>query len=72
MSCLRKTPATATVVARRDGTLLRLPRADFDELVVTYPQILELVSDLTDERQQTLQAILDGTAEWTDEGMVLV
>jgi hypothetical protein len=40
--------------------------------VVTYPQILELVSDLTDERQQTLQAILDGTAEWTDEGMVLV
>jgi CRP-like cAMP-binding protein len=72
MSCLRKTPATATVVARRAGTLLRLPRAEFDELVVTYPQILELVSELTDERQQTLQAILDGTAEWTDEGMVLV
>ncbi|HET6921700.1 MAG TPA: cyclic nucleotide-binding domain-containing protein, partial [Anaeromyxobacteraceae bacterium] len=72
MSCLRKTPASATVVARRSGTVLRLPRAEFDELVVTYPQVLELVSELTDERQQTLQAILDGTAEWTDEGMVLV
>lgn len=72
MSCLRKSPASATVVARRAGTLLRLPRTEFDELVVTYPQILETVSELTDERQQTLQAILDGSAEWTDEGMVLV
>ncbi len=72
MSCLRKAPASATVVARRAGTVLRLPRGDFDELVTTYPQILELVSELTDERQETLQAILDGTAEWTDEGMVLV
>ncbi|HEU4382469.1 MAG TPA: cyclic nucleotide-binding domain-containing protein [Anaeromyxobacteraceae bacterium] len=72
MSCLRKTPAAATVVARRHGTVLRLPRGEFDELVVTYPQILELVSELTDERQHTLQAILDGAAEFTDEGMVLV
>ncbi|HZY05848.1 MAG TPA: cyclic nucleotide-binding domain-containing protein [Anaeromyxobacteraceae bacterium] len=72
MSCLRKTPASASVVARRGGTVLRLPRETFDELVTTYPQILELVSELTDERQQTLQAILEGAAEWTDEGMVLV
>jgi len=72
MSCLRKGPASATVVARRAGTLLRLPRAAFDELIVTYPQILELVSDLTDERQQSLEAILAGSAAWTEEGLVLV
>jgi CRP-like cAMP-binding protein len=72
MSCLRKGPASATVVARRAGTLLRLPRAAFDEIVVTYPQILELVSQLTDERQRSLEAILDGSAAWTDDGLVLV
>jgi CRP-like cAMP-binding protein len=72
MSCLRKGTASATVLARRAGTLLRLPRAAFDELVVTYPQILELVAELTDERQQSLDAILEGAAAWTEEGLVLV
>jgi len=72
MSCLRKTPATATVVVKRRGTLLRLPRRDFDMLVLTYPQILELVSELSDERLENLDAILSGHAEWTDEGLVLV
>ncbi|HEY6107102.1 MAG TPA: cyclic nucleotide-binding domain-containing protein [Anaeromyxobacteraceae bacterium] len=71
MSCLRKTPATATVVARRAGTLLRLPRAEFDELVVTYPQILELVADLGDERQHSLDAVAAGQAEYGDEGLLL-
>jgi CRP-like cAMP-binding protein len=72
MSCLRKTPATATVVVKRPGTLLRLPRKEFDELVLTYPQILETVSELADERLESLDAILSGHAEWTDEGLVLV
>jgi CRP-like cAMP-binding protein len=71
MSCLRKAPASATVVVRRAGTLLRLPRRDFDELVVTYPQILELVSTLSEERAENLDAILSGHAEWTDDGLVL-
>jgi CRP-like cAMP-binding protein len=71
MSCLRKAPASASVVVRRGGTLLRLPRRDFDELVVTYPQILELVATLSDERAENLDAILSGHAQWTDEGLVL-
>jgi CRP-like cAMP-binding protein len=71
MSCLRKAPASASVVVRRPGTLLRLPRKEFDELVVTYPQILELVSTLSEERAENLDAILSGRAEWTDEGLVL-
>jgi CRP-like cAMP-binding protein len=72
ISCLRKAPATANVVVSRAGTLLRLPRADFDGLVTAYPQILELVSELTDERRENLDAILSGAAEWTDEGLVLI
>jgi CRP-like cAMP-binding protein len=72
MSCLRKAPASATVVVKRPGTLLRLPRKDFDELVVTHPQILELVSTLSEERAESLDAILSGHAQWTDEGLVLI
>jgi CRP-like cAMP-binding protein len=72
MSCLRKTPASASVVIGRAGTLLRLPRAEFDDLVVTYPRILELVAELTEERTENLDAILSGHARWVDEGLVLV
>jgi CRP-like cAMP-binding protein len=71
MSCLRKAPASATIAVRRPGTLLRLPRKEFDELVATYPQILELVATLSEERAESLDAILSGHAEWTDEGLVL-
>jgi CRP-like cAMP-binding protein len=71
MSCLRKAPAAASVVVKRAGTLLRLPRPEFDDLVVSYPQILELVADLSEERSENLDAILTGHAEWTEEGLVL-
>jgi CRP-like cAMP-binding protein len=72
MSCLRKASASASVVVRRGGTLLRLPREDFDDLVVSHPQILALVSELSEERSGSLDAILSGRAQWTDEGLVLV
>lgn len=72
MSCLRKAPASASVVVRRPGTLLRLPRREFDDLVVSYPQILELVAELTEERAEHLDAILSGHAQWTEEGLVLI
>jgi CRP-like cAMP-binding protein len=72
MSCLRKAPASASVVVRRPGTLLRLPRSEFDALVVTYPQILELVATLSDERSDSLDAILADRAQWTEDGLVLI
>lgn len=72
MSCLRKGPASATVTAARRCLLLRLPRPAFDELVVTYPQILELVSELADERQQTLEAVAGGRAEIGEEGLLVL
>jgi len=72
ISCLRKAPASASVRVRRGGTLLRLPRRDFDELVVSHPQILELVAELSEERSENLAAILSGHAQWTEDGLVLV
>jgi len=72
MSCLRKAPASASIVVRRGGSLLKLPRREFDDLVVSYPQILELVSELTEERSGNLDAILTGHAQWTEDGLVLI
>ncbi len=72
MSCLRKTGATATVTVKRGGSLLRLQRTDFDALVMTYPTVLELMSQLTEERTQNLDLILSGAAEFTEDGLVLI
>ena len=60
MSMLTREPAAATVLARTNSILLRLPRESFQELVLTHPQILELVSALTERRKRATEAILRG------------
>ncbi|MBU8894692.1 cyclic nucleotide-binding domain-containing protein [Corallococcus sp. M34] len=77
ISLLQKTPATATVMAARHTTLLRLPREDFDQLISSHPQILVLVSELTDERLRRTEALLSTHAAGTDthdldEDLILV
>jgi CRP-like cAMP-binding protein len=57
MSLLSRDPASATVTAKSNAILLRLPRDSFQELVVTHPQILELVSDLAEKRRSEVEAI---------------
>ena len=57
MSCLRRQPAAASVVATRRGIVLRLPREEFTEVASSHPQVLELVSGLADERQQSLESL---------------
>src|SRR5713101_485311 len=59
MSLLTRQPATATVVSPGNAILLRLPRDQFQELVVTHPQILALVSELTDQRAAATRAALE-------------
>jgi CRP-like cAMP-binding protein len=71
MSLLTRKPATATVTSSGNALLLRLPRENFQELVVTHPQILELVSELTDRRKGATEAILQGQGEGHD-GMSFV
>lgn len=72
MSLLKKTVASADVVTTRRTSLLRLPRSDFDALILTHPQVLILISELTDDRQRQNEAVLAGTAELGDEGLLLV
>ena len=72
MSLLDKAPATATVSSTRRTSLLRLPREDFGELIMSHPQILVLVSELTDDRRRQTDAILSGTAGAADDALILV
>lgn len=62
MSLLNRTPATATVTAARNVSLLRLPREDFNSLILSHPQVLVLVSELTEARQRDTEAQLSGGA----------
>ena len=71
MSLLTRKPATATVTAIGNCILLKLPRENFQELVLTHPQILELVSTLTEQRQSATEAILHGHGPGID-GMAFV
>lgn len=66
MSMLTREPARATVLALTNVILLRLPRQSFQELVLTHPQVLELVSALTERRKSATQAILRGGTPGAD------
>jgi len=57
ISLLSKTPATATVMSTRHTSLLRLPREDFDALILSHPQILVLVSELSEQRLRRTEAL---------------
>ena len=72
MSLLTKTPATATVTATRRTSLLRLPREDFEELIMSHPQILVLVSELSDDRRRLTEAVIQGSARVGERGLILV
>nr|WP_240486580.1 cyclic nucleotide-binding domain-containing protein [Hyalangium minutum] len=57
ISLLSKTPATATVMSTRHTSLLRLPREDFDALILSHPQILVLISELSEQRLRRTEAL---------------
>jgi CRP-like cAMP-binding protein len=72
MSLLQKSPATATVAATRRTSLLRLPREDFDRLISTHPQILAMISELTDDRRRQTESVMGGVAVVDEQGLMLV
>lgn len=57
MSLLTRSVTMASVKTTRRTSLLRLPRADFDQLIMSHPQILEQVAELTDERRRQNAAL---------------
>lgn len=50
-SCLHQEPARATVRALAPASVLRLPREVFSEVILTHPQILEMVTTLGEQRR---------------------
>ena len=72
MSLLSAEPASATVSAFVPTILLKLPADQFQELILTHPQILELVSDLTDKRRDATEHVLHDHGGPSHEGMSFV
>ena len=72
MSLLSNEPVNATVVAETRAIILRLPRKAFAEVLSTHPQLLEQISELSDERQKMTSAALAGKIQLGEEDMMLV
>jgi CRP-like cAMP-binding protein len=72
MSLLTNKPTVATVVATSDCFILRLAKKDFDEVIMTYPQVLELVSQVSEERATENSAIFGAWTPRSEEGAALV
>lgn len=71
MSLLTRAAASANVAALGPCIVLKLPREHWQELMLTHPQILELVSDLTEKRRSATEATLSGMGAGHD-GMSFV
>jgi hypothetical protein len=52
--------------------VLRLSKRDFDEVIMTHPQVLELVAKVSEERQTENLAVLEGWAPRAEAGAALV
>jgi len=52
MSLLTRAPVTASIQAITKTIVLRLPRKQFNEVIMTHPQVLEMVSELSAQRQR--------------------
>ncbi len=72
MSLLTKKAATATVITKRRSLVLHLAKAAFDELIFTHPAVLELVSQLTDERTRVNEQILAGNVPIPHDALALL
>jgi len=71
MSLLLRTPASADVRAVRKCWALELPQARFQEIMVTYPQVLAYVSELGEARRaQNAESAPSGAADPARDGRV--
>lgn len=68
-------PATASVTAARQSTVLFLARDVFDKLVAAFPEIREYVQALGDERQMDTRILMESAMdaeEMSDEDLVFL
>jgi CRP-like cAMP-binding protein len=64
MSLLTRGPASATIETRAKCWALELPRDRFQEVMLTYPQMLEYVSNIADQRKQQNLAGADSRVDF--------
>jgi len=57
ISLLTRKPATATVRTLERCRLMMLPRERFNELIMTHPQVLELIATISDTRAEDLEKL---------------
>jgi CRP-like cAMP-binding protein len=72
ISLLTQAPATAHVVAVERSSLLKLPSNDFNILISTHPQILELLSRLMEERMGGGEVFSLESLGWDSEGLEML
>ena len=72
ISLLTKAPATATVTALERSALLKLPANDFNTLISTHPQVLELLSRLMEERMHVEEEHPMESLGWDTEDFELL
>jgi CRP-like cAMP-binding protein len=70
MSLLTNQPTTASVVALTDCFVLRLSKKNFDEVIMTHPQILEMVAQVSEERRSFNEFLL--STQSLSSGAILV
>jgi len=64
MSLLTRGPASATIETRTKCWALELPRDRFQEVMLTYPQVLEYVSNIAETRKQANLAGADSRVDF--------
>ncbi len=57
ISLINNQPATASVVTLSKSFVLYLPRADFSEIIMTHPQVLEHISSMSEPRLREIGRI---------------
>lgn len=72
MSLLRNQPVSASIKTLRKTIVLKLPRRTFSEIVSTHPQLLAHISELSQERDKTNEAIEQGRLTFSQEGLTVV
>ena len=71
MSLLTNGPTVARVIAATDCFVLRLSKRKFDEVIMTHPQVLEFISEVSAARTSINDALL-GAQQSLTGGTVLV
>ena len=70
MSMLWKNRTSAAVQTSTPCIVLRLPKADFDTLIMTHPQVLEALSELSQARTEYNQDLLGSSDEVLQDFLV--